>query len=455
MKRSLLLLIVTAILSLLALSIALPTVYLHIGDQFKRVRGLDPQDFKSDFLIPEFGFKPSLDLNGGKVSTISIDLTVLPKSQRLAKFSQIRNIIFFRLTNIGFTDFELDDIYNQDTDQYKLFLRYPEDIDQSLLALMLQKGEVSAWVVDPQNKQDLSQSTDPFAGRLQTGISNTDFSYVSVISDSRIYLSDKEKPSNFGLKLVFNDESTQKMANAVLQSTSSPILFAIDKQPVAFQAPGVQINTASIGNELLLATFGSDTQRYNSIVAAVMASPTIDFPVKVESTEAIAPKFEANTLNLVKAGTLISFVLAQGLLFFYFRKYAKSIVLLNLIFLTWSIALMKIFNVTLSFATYSGFMLMLSGFMSFTALLVYRTRIKVTGGLTKDELLQAYSRTSSDFTKFFLLTISLALILQLLRMVNLNQFAQGVGFAAITGLLVMNLATRAVLPYLLLERKKK
>lgn len=455
MKRSLFLLIVTAILSLLALSIALPTVYLHIGGQFKRVRGLDPKDFKPDFLIPEFGFKPSLDLNGGKVSTINIDLSVLPKSQRLTKFSQIRNIIFFRLTNIGFTDFELDDVFNEDTDQYKLFLRYPEDIDQSLLTLMLQKGEVSAWVPDPQNKTDQSKSTDPFAGRLQTGITNSDFSYVAVISDSRIYLSDKTKPSNFGLKVVFNDESSQKMANAVLQSTSSPMLFAIDQQPVAFQAPGVSINTANIGTELLLATFGSDTQRYNSIVAAVMASPTIDFPVKVDSTETIAPKFDTNTLNLIKAGSLISFVLAQGLLIFYFRKYAKPVVLLNVIFLTWSIALMKIFNVTLSFATYAGFMLMLSGFMSFIVLLMYRTRVKVTGGLTKDELQQAYSRTSSDYNKFFLLTLSLALILQLLRMVNLNQFALGVGFGAITGLLVMNFVARAILPYLLLQPKKK
>jgi len=455
LRRKPLLLIVTIVITIVAFSIAIPTFFLNIGGNYKRVRGIDPRDLNPDFLVQEFAFQPSLDLSGGQIATLNVDLSALPASQRLERFSIIRNIIFNRLSNIGFSDFEIDDLYNEDAEEYKLLLRFPGEIDVSLLQLMLQRGEVSVWVSDPSTEVSEDDARNPFAGRIQTGIRNEDFAYVSVVSDSRIYLFDPAQPNNFGLRLGFRDESAQKLANAVFSSQQVPMLFAIDGQPIAIQAPGVNINTTNIGKELLLATLGADTRFYNSVIGSVMVSPTLDFPVSITQIGKVGPNLDDSTLTFIKVASLVSFVLGQGVIIFYFRRYAKALVITNVIFVCWSIALMKMFGLTLSFSTYVGYMLSLAIFIAFNVLLVYRTRIKQTGGITREELQEAYAATSSDYILFLIAVIAMALIIQYFRMINVNQFTQSLGFGLVTGLMVLLIAVKAIFPFLFLRTKSK
>jgi hypothetical protein len=100
-------------------------------------------------------------------------------------------------------------------------------------------------------------------------------------------------------------------------------------------------------------------------------------------------------------------------------------------------------------------MLSLGTFISFLVLLLYRTRIKESGGLTKDELLATYTRTSSEYKVLLIFVIVLSLILQQVRLINLNQFITGFGFGAISGLVVIIIAVKAIMPYLLLGKKTK
>lgn len=460
MRRSRLLLIATLTISIIAAAVAIPTLHFQINGENKRIRGVNLRDINPNLVTQTFDTAPSLGLHGGKVTTLNVDLSPLPDGQKRDNFTQIRNIIFMRLVRTGFRDFELNSVVNREDGIYKLLLKTAEPIDPSLLGLMTKRGELSVWIDDPnppaeEETEGSAQEAgvDPFEGRIKTGIGNSDIEAVEVISDSRIFFQDPGTPNNFGLKVVYRNESADKYVNAVLGSTQTVMVYAIDGDPIAFQSPGQVVDQTSIGRESLLVTLGPDTSFFNSVVKSVIGTPTINFPVNFETTNDIAPVFGEGVDAFAKVSALLSFVFGLGLLTIYFKRYRSVALLSNVIFIVWAIALVKAFGVVFSFTSFLGFVFAIAGYNLFVILLIFRIRDKESAGITKDELKEIYGVTMKQFRNTVIAVIIIILFIQNLGFIGLMQLGNGFGFGIVAGLLTFWIGVRTILPFLLLKDK--
>ncbi|KXK25864.1 MAG: Protein translocase subunit SecD [candidate division WS6 bacterium OLB20] len=459
MKRSTIRLIFTALVTIVAFLIAIPTITFSTGEGYTRIRGLNPEDLNSSFLTREFGFRPSLDFQEGQETEFTVDLSVVPPRDRESTLTRIRNIFYRRLQISGLGDFELDSLQNHQTESYKLILHTSERLNPLLLELLGSRGQISAWIDDAtvdRNEATDEQLQDPFFGRLQTGITNEDIESAAVISDSRIYLFDPSAPQNFGIRLTFRPEAASSYVTAAQQSIgSSPILYAIDSDPIAFQSPGQTFDYLNPGRTSLLATLSEDSRETNAVIASIFSTPTIDFPVNLTEQQTLHPRYGQVTITVLQLGALVAFLLVQGAFWIYFRRQAVFSFAVQLLFAIWGVALLKMFNVTLSLGTLLGFMSGLAMFMIFMAFMLFRLRDFAKEGYSKDELKQVYEESFGSYRMFAIAALFLVLVAQTLGFLSLAQFGNGIGFALVTGILIILIAVRALLPQFYLSRNKK
>lgn len=460
MKRSKIRLLFTVIVTLVTLLIAVPTITFTLGDENKRIRGINPEDLNSSFITSEFGFRPSLDFQEGYATEFNVQLDVLPVRDRSATLNRIRNIIYRRLQLSGIADFELDSLENHETGEYKLVLKSSEQINILLLDLLVQRGELSAWIDDP--TVDTAEATeedlqDPFFTRQQTGITNDDIESASVVSDSRIFLFDPSTPQNYGIRLVYRPESTNSYVNAAQQSvgSTSPILYAIDSNPIAFQTPGQIYDPLNPGRTSLLVTLNEDTRQTNAIIASVMGTPTINFPVSLLDQQVLQSRYGGVTVSVLQIGSVVGFVLLQLAFWVFFRKQALFSLVMQSLFAVWGLALMKMFTLTLSLGTLLGFLSGFSMFMIFMGFLLVRLRDFASDGYSKDELAQVHSETVKSFRNFSIVLLLIILISQSFGIVPVLHYTNGLGFAIVSGILVVLIALPGVLPEFYLRKTKK
>lgn len=457
MKKSIFYLAFIGIITIVALAIAFPTVIVNINGEYRRIRGLDPIDFKSNFIVEQYGFQPGLDLQGGKVITLDLDMTKVPAEQRELEFARAQEILFTRFTYTKIGDFSISSLKNKDKpDQYQIMIKLPAYVENDLLSLLVSRGQVNIWAEDPNSTIKPEDIKSPFDGRKATEITNEDFAQVSVVSDSRIFLSDAGKPNNFGLKVTFKNESFSKFVNALysVPRETLPMMVVLDNVPIAVKASGQLFSQLNPGNELLLYTVVPDVSIYNSALAAVMQTPTIGEPISISGTADFSPALGVNALSKIKVSLLTAFVLSQVFMLIYFRKRGWFNVLSMGIFLIWSIALMKMFNVTLNMPLISGFLVALVAFSTFIIIISYRIRTKFKGNITGDELQGVYNQSNSEFRNLFILVIFFALVLNIYGLDFMKQFATGLGFGMSAGLLMMLAGVKTLLPAIFLAKNK-
>ena len=129
-----------------ALTIAIPTFIVNINNQNYKIRGWDPIDFNPNFLLSEFKFLPSLDLYGGSITTISVDMTDVPEEQKLTVLENTKNLLYRRLlkTNPGY--FEINSMVSKEKNEYNLILKLSEKISGDYLSILISPADISFWV---------------------------------------------------------------------------------------------------------------------------------------------------------------------------------------------------------------------------------------------------------------------------------------------------------------------
>ena len=457
MKVSVLNIILTVFFSAFALAIALPSIIFRINNDYYKIRGIDPKDLNANYIVKEFTFQPAIDLQGGNLITLDADLGAISEDQKDAEFQRIKVILFTRLTFAKLGDFELSSLVNKKEGKYRIILELPGNIPTELVNLLVTGGNVRVWVEDPESQIKPEEIKTAFDGRKVTDITNSDFAAVSVISgDSRLFVSDPSKPNNFGLKVIFKDEAVVKFFSALYSSPRQTLamLFTVDNSPIAVQTSGQLFNQLNPGKELLLYTVLPDTPLDNAVLAAVFSTPVLPANVTVSGTEVIPPQFGATFLPNLKIALLLAFITVQTLLLLYFKRRAYFLVVINSIFLVFSIALLKIFNVTLSLALVWGYLLSLLGFLGFMLLVLDRIRSASRGIITNEELAAVYQLSNLQYRNITIMAVLVALVFYIYGNLFLKHFAYGWGFGLASGFLVMMLPLRALLPVFLLKVKK-
>lgn len=448
MKRSLPRLVATYVFTLLALAIVIPTVKFDFRGQHYQLRNLNPEDFDKSFLIQEFAFSPALDLQGGDVTIINVDVSRDLPENRAKSLNKVRDIVLTRLRLVGLGDFEVSTLENAETGEYKLVLKYPQPIAPELLDILIGRGEVSFWTEDVTASEEEKQNAyfDFFAGRKQENIDNSDLLGARVVSDSRIIVSGVETPANFGLKVKFLPAAKLKFASALYESpTGQPILVAIDSTPMGVQAGGQLFNSLDPGDELLLYTFSDDTRLYNAVYAAVISTPVLDYALEIEDTFALAPTLGSDTLPRLTLALPLGFAVSLAAICFYFRRFEKWLIMLNVINALWLVALLKIFGITLSMPMLLGAIATLVLFMLMSVMLLQKVR---TEKLQPEELENYYLDVRNKYRNMIVVALVLALALNIWSTLEFAQLADGIGFGLIAGLLAFIIAVRAHLPFL-------
>lgn len=444
---------------LVLLAVAIPTITLKISDNYYRIRGIDPKDFDSNLIISEFSFRPSLDLQGGKIQTFKVDLSSIDQGKRKEELDSIKNIVFIRLLQSRMFNFELNTLVNDANNEYKLVIKYPNNIDENLLKVIVTPGEISFYADDSLNTGALTAEQKqnlPYGERAVTNLTNADIEAVRVMSDSRCYFSDPTTPRNYCLNIIFKESSKTKFINALYKNPTPkvPLLVVIDGAPVAVQTGGQIFNPSNPGRELLAFPVVDDTLTSTSVLASLMNSTPITAYVEQEKIDTISPLIREDILTLVKISLLSAVIISSALIIFYFRKRSILAILASITFVITNIAVMKMFNLILDIPLIIGFILAYTLFMVFVINLLYKYRTLSKGSLLADEVIVNFENHRTEYRNVTLLITAVAFVMTFFGTVFAISLFTSFAFGIILGLSIMYVAFPVLLPLIFLKSQK-
>lgn len=456
MKRNIPLLVFSTILSVIALAIAIPTID-ALG-----VRGIDPGDVDLNFITPYFTFQPSTDLQGGKLITLNVELTGTDNISQSDELELIKSSIYFRFWNARIENFSLN-VITDNSQNNKIVIKAPSTITEDTMNLLLRPGNFSVWVEDPNATDEVEEGSmeslirQIFGKRFQLGIINSDVTSIGLVSDSRCYFGDPSAPSNYCILIKFNEVAQNELATALTALTmpdpQTPVMVALDYSPVGVMATGQTFyNATSVGSELLVYT-GLDDPLYNNILASMISSQPLNASVSVESVKDLGPIMGADALLKIKIALALSVIAANALIIYYFKRRGVVFTLSFALFLIWSIALMKLTNMTLSFGLISGFVVASLLYISVLISSEYNIRTAFKGHLTVDELDQIYSGITSKVRNITFAVVAIDFVAGYYATALVITFMTGLGVGMIGALLVTITIFKAILPFLLLSKK--
>lgn len=479
MKKSTFTLIGYILLTILALIIAIPTFNFSLGDKSIEVRDLDPQDIYQNNIIDQFEFTGSLDFYNYKLATFSADLSKLTEEEAQKKLNAAMLVMDARLQKLDASHYQLSSQFDRKNKIFKVILRYSGQLSNNELAFLGSVGEVAVWVVNPEATVDTStdkKSEDPLKGTIfenrQRGLlTNDDILSAKVISDSRIFLADYlqtylpagsseqitfNTPNNFGINLRVKQSALYNMASALSTNPYgvAPVLVTIDGQPIGLQASGQTYNVYSLEDNLLLFTLSDDTYAINALIASIISSPVNQTALTLEKVENSTPFFGVNVAQRLMASASIGLVIVAAFSLLVFRRQAKLMISMLIVFPIWTVALLKIFGlvgVTLDLSLVAGLITALIIFLAFILLLSQRLQI---GNLNKNELLVIYQYTRDQYRNLVILAIVMAVTMQLYGNAYIINYANGLGFALVAGLIILLTITKSLLNTIYIAAKK-
>lgn len=415
-----------AVLALVALVVAIPTISFTYKDKSYEITNPNPTDLNLQLIQDSFSYKPALDIQGGSKVVYDVDLKTF-EGDKVQKFKQVEETIARRMGLIGLRDFEFTSFYNLEDEVFQLHLTTPEELETTLVQVLSSPGNLDVLVDDPEAPQDPEAETASITdGRRSSGITNDDILGMSVISDSRIYSGDPETPNNFGLEIVFKPEAKQKLQLALLSniSTGTPLIFSLDGSFVALQASGYYMDPYQDHDRILLYTTLVDSKLNNAVLGAVMSSPSLDTIVVANPAVVVNPTYGSDSLQNAKLITIALIGFMTLLTVVILRKKSLYVIMASFIFAVVNIALHKILNLNLSLSLIFATQLIVTLFVLEQIITVLR----VNKFENKSKLLEEYieSNTLRGWRPIFnvLILVPLIIFFENLLTASVNQFIQ-------------------------------
>lgn len=415
-----------AILALIALVIAIPTVSFTYKDKSYEITNLNPTDLNLELIQDSFSYKPALDLQGGSKVVFDVDLKN-HEGDKIQKFKQVEEIIARRMALIGLRDFEFTSFYNLEDEVFQLHLTTPEELETTLVQVLSSPGVLDVLVDDPEALENPeTENVSITDGRKSSGITNNDILSMSVISDSRIYSGDPETPNNFGLEIVFKPEAKQKLQLALLSniSTGTPLIFSLDGSFVALQATGYYMDPYQEHERILLYTTLVDSRLNNAVLGAVMSSPSLDTLVITNPAVGINPTYGNEALQHTKVITIALVSFLTLLIVVILRKRALYVIVATFLFAIVNIALHKILNLNLSLSLIFATQLILTFFILEHIFIVLKVNKLKNNLKLLEEFIDSYSLNGWRPILSVLILVPLILFFENLLTASVNQFIQ-------------------------------
>lgn len=451
--------------TILFLAIAIPTFSIKIRDREYTIRGLHPKDFSKSFIVQEFNFHPSLELNGGNIATIKVDMEDVEEDNRDIVFEDAKNSIQNRLLRLkqyarqyySSFDFELQKLQSTDNSEYKLLLRLPEFIDREELDQLFALGDVSIWIEVDEGEALRIGEEMPYGQRNSSDLSNSDILKVSIISDASCIFTDDKAPKNFCIKTEFKPTSQSNFNIAFANSNYNqyPPLILIDGAPMGVKSLGQPINPNNPGLSIIWYPLLDDNWEKSAIFASVIGQYTLPSNISIEEYNTFEPSINADTLQSIKIAILVSFIVVNVLLFVFYKNQAWFSVLLNGLFVIFSVALMKMFgSVVLDTSLIYGFLLSFCLFLVLTS--YFQSRLKSRGkkGITSEEVKEELDNIKKHYSHITIVVCIFAFIITYYAPTFLYNLYLSFGFGIIAGYIILALPAQQLLSILFLKSSK-
>ena len=415
-----------AILTFVALMIAIPTISFTYKDKSYEITNPNPTDLNLQLIQDSFSYKPALDLQGGSTVVFDVDLKSY-EGDKVEKFRKVEETIARRMALIGLKDFEFTSLYNLEDELFQLHLTTPEEIEASLIQVISSPGVLEVLVDDPESlNNDETASGSLTDGRRSSGITNSDIQSMRIVSDSRIYSSDPEAPNNFGLEIILKPESKQKLQLALLSniSTGTPLIFSLDGSFVALQASGYYMDPNQEHDKVLLYTTLVDSRLNNAVLGAVMSSPSLDTTVIANPSVVLNPTLGNDSLMYAKIITLALVGFLSFLVLVILRKKSLFVLIATFIFSIINIALHKFLNLNLSLSLIFATQLIVTLFILEQILIVLKVNKLDKKSKLLEEFAESYSLKGWKPIFSVLILIPLIIFFENLLTASVNQFVQ-------------------------------
>jgi len=439
------------------LAIALPTLSIKTSDNtYFRIRGLDPKDISSNYVISDFSFRPSLDLQGGTIQTLSVNLDSFEKDKRKEELEKIKNQIFIRLLQSRISNFEINTLVSVERNEYKLVLKYPDNIDPNLMQVIITPGYIQFYADNSLNVTDNSMDDSAYGNRIASNLSNNDIDSVKLVSDARCYFNEPTTPRNYCLAINFKSTSYDAFKAALYNNPTPtlPLLVVIDGAPIAVQTGGQIFNAASPGTELLVYPVVDDTITATSVLGSLMSSLPLSSSITQDSADKLSPLLNENILLILKISLLSAVVISDILLMFYFKKKGLFAVGASSVFIITNIAVMKMFNLILDVPLIIGFILAYVLFMVVVMNLMYKLRTASKGALEDAELDTHFENHKSEYRNITLMIVAISFVMSYLGTVFSISLFTSFAFGILLGFTIFYVAFPVLLPLIFLKSKK-
>ena len=315
-----------------------------------------------------FPFRLGLDLQGGTHLVYEGDLKDIAAADHDDAMDAVRQVIERRVNAFGVTEPVV-----QRAGDNRLIVDLPgvKDIAAAVKQIgmtpFLEFRELNPEYVAPEdpNQIDINQQFKP------TGLSGKHLERSEVVFDPNT--------SSPQISLRFNSEGSDLFAEITKRNVGRPVAIFLDGLPIS--APTVQQEITS-GEAVISGDFTTDDA---NILVERLNSGALPVPIKLVQQQNIGPSLGQESLKKSITAGLIGFVVIALFMISYYRFSGFVAVIALIIYVLLSLAVFKMFGLTLTLAGIAGFILSVGMAVDANVLVFERTREEARSGQSAEK----------------------------------------------------------------------
>ena len=308
-------------------------------------------------------FRLGLDLQGGTHLVYEGNLHDIPEGDRDDAMDSVREVIERRVNAFGVTE-PVVQVASKD----RLIVELPgvKDINEAIKQIgqtpFLEFRELNPDYAAPEDPAqiDMLQQFKP------TGLSGKHLQRSEIVFDPSSGIPQ--------ISLRFNDDGKQLFSAITKRNIGGPVAIFLDGQPIS--APTVQQEITS-GQAVITGDFTRDDAR--QLVERLNAG-ALPVPIKLIQQQNVGPSLGQESLRKSAAAGLIGFIAIALFMISYYRFPGFIAVAALVIYVLLSLAIFKLFGMTLTLAGIAGFILSVGMAVDANILVFERTKEEVRDG---------------------------------------------------------------------------
>lgn len=284
--------------------------------------------------------KRGLDIAGGLQVQLKLDFAGLSESEYVTAVESTREVIARRVDQFGVGE---PNIYTQQNgNDYRLVVELPGLSDpQKAIELI---GQTARLEFRAPVLQQASDSAEPqIVDFMPAALSGTDLKKAGITFQTQ-----DGKPA---VQLQFNEEGTKKFAALTKENLGKPVAIFLDDQIVT--APTVQTEITT-GDAIITGDYTVDAAKQLAIQLNAGALPV---KINIESQNQIAPTLGDESIALAIKGGLVGLLLVVLFMILVYGRFGFVSLVGLVVYALTSLALYKIFQITLTLPGIAGFIL--------------------------------------------------------------------------------------------------